>query len=204
MTTEAQSRANLNVLASSEKYKNSKVPGILSLHDEDTANVILSRYNLTKSLPLLDIEENYNLDVDSLHKYSFSITTNISPHVVLPQTINDFICFHGFKHTNDYDKIMNDYGMSTLDCEEFFVKYDKKTLIFEKNSFLKDKTMSNLVNFKIYDLKNNLLCDLTNQELNRYWIFYISNLELKDEKIIVKIEETNTGKIIYHDIVRLK
>lgn len=187
-----------------ENYKNSKAPGILSFHDEDVANVILSKYNLTKSLPLLDIEENYNLDVNSMHKYSYSFTTNISPSVVLPQTINDFMCFHGFKHTNDYDKIMSDYGMSTLDCEEFFVKYDDKTLIFEKNSFLKDKTMSNLVNFKVYDLKNNPLSNLPSQELNRYWMFYIGNLELKDEKIIVKIEETDTGKVIYHDIIRLK
>ena len=187
-----------------EKYKNSNVPGILSFHDEDVANVILSKYSLRKSLPLLDIEENYNLDVNSMHKYSYSFTTNISPSVVLPETINDFMCFHGFKHTNDYDKIMNDYGMSTLDCEEFFVKYDGKTLVFEKNSFLKDKTISNYVNFKIYDTKNHLLFSLSDQEINRYWIFYVDNLELKDEKIIVKIDETNTGKVIYHDVIKLK
>jgi hypothetical protein len=139
-----------------------------------------------------------------MHKYSYSFTTNISPSVVLPETINDFMCFHGFKHTNDYDKIMNDYGMSTLDCEEFFVKYDGKTLVFEKNSFLKDKTISNYVNFKIYDTKNHLLFSLSDQEINRYWIFYVDNLELKDEKIIVKIDETNTGKVIYHDVIKLK
>jgi hypothetical protein len=187
-----------------EKYKDNTAPGILSLHDEDVANVILSKYNLKNSLPLLDIEENYNLDVNSMHNYSYSITTNISPSVVLPKTINDFICFHGFKHTNDYNKIMSEYGMSTLDCEEFFVKYDGKTLVFEKNSFLKDKTISNLVNFRVYDLKNNLLSELTDQEINRYWIFYIGNLELKDERIIVKIDETDTGKIIYHDVIKLK
>jgi hypothetical protein len=99
---------------------------------------------------------------------------------------------------------MNDYGMSTLDCEEFFVKYDGKTLVFEKNSFLKDKTISNYVNFKIYDTKNHLLFSLSDQEINRYWIFYVDNLELKDEKIIVKIDETNTGKVIYHDVIKLK
>jgi hypothetical protein len=99
---------------------------------------------------------------------------------------------------------MSDYGMSALDCEEFFVKYDGKTLVFEKNSFLKDKTMSNYVIFKVFDLKNNLLTELSNQEINRYWIFYIDNVELKNEKIILKIDETNTGKIIYHDIIKLK
>jgi hypothetical protein len=99
---------------------------------------------------------------------------------------------------------MNDYGMSTLDCEEFFVKYDNKTLVFEKNSFLKDKKISTLVNFKVYDLKNNLLSKLPDQELSRYWMFYIGNLELKDEKIIVKIDESDTGKIIYHDVIKLK
>jgi hypothetical protein len=187
-----------------EKYKNSGVPGILSFHDEDVANVILSKYNLEKSLPLLDIEENYNLDVDSVHKYSYSFTTNISPSVVLPETINDFICFHGFKHTNDYNKIMNDYGMSTLDCEEFFVKYDGKTLVFEKNSFLTNKTISKFVNFKVYDLENNLISTLPNQELNQYWMYYIDNLELKNDKIVVKIDESDTGKVIYHDIIKIK
>jgi hypothetical protein len=166
--------------------------------------VILSKYNLEKSLPLLDIEENYNLDVDSVHKYSYSFTTNISPSVVLPETINDFICFHGFKHTNDYNKIMNDYGMSTLDCEEFFVKYDGKTLVFEKNSFLTNKTISKFVNFKVYDLENNLISTLPNQELNQYWMYYIDNLELKNDKIVVKIDESDTGKVIYHDIIKIK
>lgn len=186
-----------------EKYKDCESPGILSFHDEDV-NVILSKYNLNKSLPLLDIEENYNLDINCIHKYSYSFTTNISPHVVLPKTINDFICFHGFKHTNDYDKIVNNYGVSTLDCEEFCITYKDRTLIFEKNSFLKDKKISNYVNFKVFDLRNNLLAELNNQELNKYWFFYIDNLFFKDDKIIIKIDEVDTEKIIYHNIVKLK
>jgi len=91
-----------------------------------------------------------------------------------------------------------------LDCEEFFVKYEGKTLVFEKNSFLKNKKMSKYVNFKVFDLKNNLLTELSNQEINRYWIFYIDNIELKNEKIIVEIDETDTGKVIYHDIIKIK
>jgi hypothetical protein len=35
-------------------------------------------------------------------------------------------------------------------------------------------------------------------------MYYIDNLELKNDKIVVKIDESDTGKVIYHDIIKIK
>ena len=186
-----------------QKYKNSKTPALLSFHDEDIANAILSKYGIHESLPLLDIEENYDLDLDGIQKYSYSLTKNISPSARIPESINGFICFHGFKQTEDYGKIDKNYTMSILDCEEIFVTYESNTLTFEKNSFMDKKTFNKKVDFKVFDSNNNLITKLTNQLLDKYWIFYINDLILNDRYISLSINESESNKIIYHNVIKL-
>ena len=68
-----------------EKYKNSE-PGIFKFHDEDSANVILSKYNLHDCLHLCDIETSDDIDISSIvdtnHPFHHG---NISKNVKLPK-----------------------------------------------------------------------------------------------------------------------
>jgi len=187
-----------------EKYLNSEIPGILFLHDEDTFNAILAKYSLTKSLPLSDIEETYNLKIDKIHNYSYNIITkNISPNLIPPATLNDFLFFHGFKNVEDYFKIENEYGNTVLDCEELVITYKDNTLFFEKNSFLTTKNISGLVDFVVSDINRNVIFKLENQDLNRYWVFYISNFYLARGKYIIEIYKKDNNHKIYNNILKI-
>jgi len=184
------------------KFKNSNVRGIFAIFDEDTANALLAKYNFKMSLPLIDIEESHNLSVDKIHNYSYSMT-GISPWVELPKTINDFLFFHGFKHQNDYIKIQEEYGSSTLENEEMVLEYKDNTIFFEKNSFLYDKKIKNEVDFVLYE-NNNEILRLSNQQIYTYCIFYVSNIRINPGKYNVKILQSQDNRYIFNDIIEIK
>lgn len=185
-----------------EKYKNTK-PGILALHDEDTANVILSKYSYTECLPMVDIEEVNNLDIQKFHHYSYNMTP-ISDAVVLPKNINEILFFHGIKSQDHYNKIKEEYDSSVIDIEEFYLSYVNNTLLFEKNSFLDNKTYKDEVNFLICDLSEKEVFKLTNQQIKRFFLFYISEIVLQKGTYIVKIEDVHDNKIIFKDLIEVK
>lgn len=187
-----------------EKYGDSNIPGILAIYDEDTFNALLAKYRLTKSLPLVDIEESYNLNIDKIHNYSYNIITkNISPNLIPPSTLNDFLFFHGFKNVEDYFKIENEYGNTVLDCEEMVVTYKDNTLFFEKNSFLTTKNNNGLVDFVVSDINRNVLFKLENQDLNAYWLFYISNLYLHQGSYFIEIYRKENNHKIFNSILKV-
>jgi hypothetical protein len=185
------------------KYKG-KAPGILAVYDEDTANALIWKYDLKKCLPLVDIEEVDTIDMEKFHSYSYSMTVNISPSVVIPKNINEVLFFHAIKSQEHYNDIRKNYGSSVIDCEEFVVKYSNNTLLFEKNSFMSDKRISGTVDFIIGDLDNNEIHRLGNQNFYGYWYFYISNLFLEPKKYSIKIFETDTNRCIFNDILNLE
>ena len=182
-----------------QKYKNTK-PGILALHDEDTANAILSKYNLNKCLALVDIEEVTNIDMMKFYNYSYNMTP-VSIHVTLPQNKNDVLFFHGIKSQEHYDNIIKDYDNSVLESEEFFITYKDNCLLIEKNSFLDTKKFENQVVFKVYDEKMKEIFVMANQMIRNYFLFYVSNLYLKKGKYYVKIFEQQTKNCIFKDII---
>lgn len=184
-----------------QKYKGSK-PGILSFHDEDTANAVLCKYNLTKGLPLLDIEEVNDIDMGIFENYTYSMT-GISPSVVLPKNHNEVLFFHGIKSQEHYDNIKRNYNSSVIDCEEFFTTYSNQTLVFEKNSFMTTKKVGEIVDFIIGDLDDNEIFRLGNQYFYNYWYFYVSNLFLEPKKYSIKIVETNSKRCIFNDIIEI-
>ena len=132
-----------------EKYKNTE-PGIFVLHDEDSANVVLSKHNLHKSLHLCDLEECNNLDIskytDLNHPFHM---TGISDYVTLPEHHNDVAVFHGLKTKERFEDIQKVYGNDVLDCEEILVYYKDETIFFEKNSFLSSKKINENVDFVV-------------------------------------------------------
>lgn len=184
-----------------EKYKGTK-PGILALHDEDTANAILSKHNLTKCLNVVDIEEVNNLDMDIFYNYSYNMTP-LSNLVVVPKTKNEVLFFHGIKSQEHYDNIKKYYGNSVIECEEFVLSYKGNSLLFEKNSFLDTKTFSNNVCFKVFDEKMNELICMTGQLIRNYFLFYISDIFLSKGKYIIKIIDEDTDFCIFKDILEV-
>jgi len=177
------------------EFKDTK-PGVFRLHDEDSANILLSKYNYQKSLPLVDMEESNILDINKFQNYSYH-RSNISNHVILPKTSNEIYVFHGFKNPSFYKEIEENYGKTVLDIQDFVIKYEFSTISFTKNNFLTDKEISGLVNFNLYKDDNTLLFSLNNQKLFDYWTFFVSNIDLKNQTINIEIEETDSKRILY-------
>jgi len=186
------------------EYKDSR-PGIFTLHDEDSANVILSKYNLHKSLHLCDIEESSNINMgkftDINHPFHM---TGLSDFLILPKHENDVVCFHGLKNELQYKNIENDYCNSVIDCEEILVYYKDNSVFFEKNSFLTSKKIDENVDFIIRNMNGEIVETLTNQNLFQYWLFYISNVDLTDNFYIIEIIGTDSGIKLYNNLLKIK
>jgi hypothetical protein len=187
-----------------DEYKDSR-PGIFTLHDEDSANIILSKYNLHKSLHLCDIEESSNINMskftDMDHPFHM---TGLSDYLILPNHQNDVFCFHGLKYDWQYKNIQNDYGNSVIDCEEILVEYRDNTILFEKNSFLTTKKIYENVDFIIKKINGEVVESLPNQDLFRYFIFYISNVNLTDDQYVIEMVGTNSRKKYYNNLLQIK
>jgi hypothetical protein len=130
--------------------------------------------------------------------------TDTSQLVELPKNINDFLFFHGFKDTINYEKIQQNYGNSTLDCEEFVITYSNNTIMFEKNSFMTTKKIHTVVDFVIIDLNDIEVYRLSSQNFYNYWYFYLTHIFLEPKKYKIKIFETNTNKCIFSDVLEVE
>lgn len=175
---------------------------IIHIFDEDIVNSLIWKYQLNRVLPLIDMEEFYDLDFSNLQNYSYH-TTDYSPHVNLPKTVDDFLIFHGYKKQDDYEKIKNNYGNSVLNIQDLIISYENNTLFFKKNNFLNNKKIANKVDFNLYDEKFNLIFSLQNQEIYNYWTFYISDIFLKNSKINIRIVESESNRLIYKNTLQL-
>jgi hypothetical protein len=129
--------------------------------------------------------------------------TQVSPSVRLPQTKNDIAVFHGMKDVESFRRIQKNYGNSVLDCEEILVYYIDNTLFFEKNSFLTTKNIEGEYDFILKDKEGNIVQRLSNQLLKKYWIFYISNINLSKGEYSVEIIETQIGNKIYNNLIKI-
>lgn len=184
------------------KFIDSGIPGILSIFDEDTANALLTKYGLTKSLPIVDIEECHNIKMEKFSDLNHPFhMTEISSFVELPKNYNDVLFFHNLKNSSDFEKVEMDYNNSVLDCEEILVYYKNNTIFFEKNSFLDTKNINEPVDFIIKNKSGITIEKLSNQSLQGYWLFYISDVYLVDEYYHVEIIKTNSKQKIYNNIL---
>lgn len=186
------------------QYKDTE-PGILSLHDEDSANVILSKYDLQKCLHLCDIEETNDIEMskftDLNHPFHF---TGLSSSLKLPKNQNDIVVFHGLKDEKRFKDIQKVYGNKVLDCEEIQVRYENNTILFEKNSFLDTKSIEEPVDFIIKNKSGDVVSFLASQNLLNYWIFYISDIFLDDEYYHIEIVKSYSKQKIYNNILYTK
>ena len=177
--------------------------GILELHDEDSANAILTKHQLIKKLPLVDIEENYSIDDNFFEKYSYHMSS-ISPNVVLPENKNEVYVFHGFKSGDDYDKIRDNYCKSVLKEDDILIEYLNNTLCFKKNNFLWDKNIESIVNFVVKDNNDIEIFTLGEQNIFNYSLFYISDFFLESGIYKLEVIENIRKNIIYQTYFEIK
>ena len=78
------------------------------------------------------------------------------------------------------------------------------SIFFEKNSFLGNKKIDENVDFIVKTINGEIIQTLTNQELFRYWVFYIFNVILNDETYIIEIVKTNSRIKIYNNLLKIK
>ena len=184
-----------------EKYENTE-KGIFALHDEDSANVILSKYNLYGCIPLSDIEDCSDIKLETITDLNNPFhMTQISPSVRLPQTVNDIAVFHGMKDIIKFQEIEENYGKNVLDCEEILTYYKDNTIFSEKNSFLSTKTLSGKFDFIVKNKDGVILQQLLNQSLMKYWIFYISNVHLEKGDYIIEIIKISDKQKVYNNLI---
>lgn len=183
-------------------FKNTK-PGIFAFQDEDTANAILSIHELNDCLPIIDIEEVQDININIFSQYSYNMTA-LSTQAKLPNSIDDVLFFHGIKSQEHFDRIKNTYDVNVLETEEICLFYKENMFLIEKNSFIKNKTFTGNVTIKILDLNENLIFELTDQNLFMYWTFYVSNFYLDKGIYRVNFFEKETQRSIYSDYLNLK
>jgi hypothetical protein len=181
-------------------YKNTR-PGIFALHDEDSANLLINRYNFQQSLPLLDIEEVPFIDMNIFHNYKYGAHP-VSDSLVLPQHENDLIAFHGFKNPEFKNQLKENYFKTILSQDDFLIEYKNNTFWWTKNSFLNSKNIQSLVRFEI--LKDNqILYTLNNLEIFKHWAFFVDNLSLNSGYYETRIIEESTNRIIYKNLIQI-
>jgi hypothetical protein len=180
------------------RFKNSDDPAVLTLHDEDTANAVLTKYQLFKCLPLIDIEETFDLSMDVLYKYSYSLTP-ISEHVSLPKNLNEILFFHGFKSEEDFENINQHYGKKTLSHDDIDIYYRDETLFIERNNYMIDKKFEQKVDLIIYKENYTEIFNFCCQDIFNNNLFFISQFYLQPSTYLLEIVETNSRKVIYHN-----
>ena len=185
-----------------ERLSNEDKLSVLFLHDEDIANALIYKYQKQNSLPLLDMEEYYDLNFENLNNYSYH-KSYISAYVNLPKSTNDFLIFHGYKKQEDYNKIRENYGSTVLSITDFIIEYKNNTLLFIRNNFLNNKHIENKVNFNVLNEDDNIIFSLKGQEIYNYMVFYISDFYIKHKVIKVSIEEDETKRIIYNNTINI-
>lgn len=184
-----------------DEYKNTE-PGIFGFQDEDSANILLSKYKFFDSLHLCDIENSSVVDIskytDMNHPFNM---TELSKYLITPKHNNDVYFFHGLKDENSFQNIERDYGYMVLDCDDIIVKYQDNTIFFEKNSFLTTKKIDEPVDFVISDINGNVVEQLNYQDLINFGLFYISNVFLEERIYIIEIFKSHSKDKIYNNIL---
>lgn len=179
------------------------VPHILHFHDEDTANIILNRFDFRNSLPLVDMEESDKIDLSKFENYSYSFGNPLSPNLILPKTENDILMFHGIKDIQKQSQVTEKYFKTVL-CYDDIITYVKDDKVwFEKNSTLGDKLIGKILNFSIYK-GDVLMGELNNQNIYDFWFFYIGGLTFTEGTYTCYIKENSNNRIVFRKMFGIK
>jgi len=177
--------------------------GIFALHDEDTANLLLNKYSYTKCLPLVDIEELSHINMEKFYNYSYA-SAAVSTNLVLPKHENDVLTFHGFKNPEFGDRLKEDYYKQVLFQDDFLIKFEPESnkFLWVKNSFLGNKNIQSNVRFEVVR-DNQVLWVLINQDIFKYWGYFISDCPVELGYYDMRIVEEESNRVIYKNTIKL-
>lgn len=177
--------------------------GIFALHDEDSANLLLNKYSYTKCLPLVDMEEIPNIDMEKFHNYSYA-AASVSSNLVLPKHENDVLVFHGFKNPDFENKLKNNYYKTVLAQDDYrlFFEKDYNKFWWYKNSNFESKDIKPQVKFEILQ-NNKILRSFEEQNIFMYWGIFIGGCNYPPGVYELRITETETGRIIHKDLIEI-
>lgn len=177
------------------EHKDSARRSIFKFHDEDTFNIILSKYDLPKALPVVDIEESFDINLGIYNNYTYS-GCPISDKAVVPKTDRDVYVFHGYKSPEVFQQVEDTYGPTVLDKTDMIVEYDGKDVALIKTSFLREKRIEPKVNVILKDGDAEIFkrgWDIFNSQL-----FFIWGIHLQNRKTyLVELTEQGTDRLIF-------
>jgi hypothetical protein len=182
------------------KHKDSTRPGMFRLHDEDMLNIVISKFNLTKCLPVIDMEESSVMDMNKFHNYSYH-RSQISQFAVLPKSEDEVLIFHGFKDPEFYKEIESNYLQTVLDPTDVSVQYTGKDLLFKRNSSLIDKKIERKIMFRILGEH----VDFSSEwEIFNFQTFAIWELQMtKGKNYSIDFWEVNSRRKIYKNTITI-
>jgi hypothetical protein len=185
-----------------EQHKH-KEPWIFALQDEDSANALLSKYEFKKSLPVIDIEETWSLDLSKYSNYSFGMGST-SDRSSIPTHPNQVIAFHQVKKPEDFAGIDANYGKTVIPQEEMVVEYRDRKLTWQRNSYHPSDEIPQFVDFIVYAGNYKEIYSLRNQTFRGYWFFCINDITLSSGIHPVKIVDSHTGRVLHSDLIEIQ
>lgn len=184
-----------------ETHKNTR-PGIFALHDEDTFNILLSKYNYTESLPTIDIEETNKLYIEKYNEYGAS--NCFSSQKKLPAHINDIYCFHRVKSIPEFKDIKQNYLETVFAHDELYLTLkDNDDCILSRKNFMPEKKFEPYVDINIYNKNGNLLFNFDKAEIFKYFHFCVGKLVGNYDYVYVKVNESDSKNIIFSKFVNI-
>jgi hypothetical protein len=185
-----------------QQYRGTR-QGIFALHDEDSANLLLNKYNYTKCLPLVDMEEIPNIDMEKFHNYSYS-AASISSNLVLPKHENDVLVFHGFKNPDFENRLKDNYYKTVLAQDDYrlFFERDYNKFWWYKNSNFESKNIKPQVKFEILQ-NNKIIRSFEEQNIFKYWGIFIGDCDYPPGVYELRITETETGRTLHKDLIEI-
>ena len=135
------------------------------------------------------------------HNYRYGAHP-VSDNLVLPSHENDILTFHGFKNPEFEEQLKENYLKSVLSQDDFLVKFEDNTFWWTKNSFLTDKNIKSDVRFEVVK-DNKVLYILDNQDIFKFWRYFISECITTPGYYDMRIVEIETNRIIYRNTIKI-
>jgi hypothetical protein len=182
------------------KHKDSPRPGIFRLHDEDMLNIILSKFDLQESLPVIDMEESSIIDMNKFFNYSYH-RSQISQYVKLPEREEEVLIFHGFKDPEFYKSIESDYLPTVLDPGDIVIDYVSNDLLLKRTSLMRSKKIERHLKINIQK-DGNQLYQYMHWDIFSFHTFAVWGIQMSGDYEII-LEEVNSGRKIYKNKIRI-
>jgi hypothetical protein len=141
--------------------------------------------------------------MEKFHNYSYA-SAAVSTNLVLPKHENDVLTFHGFKNPKFGDRLKEDYYKQVLSQDDFLIKFEPESnkFLWVKNSFLGNKNIQSNVRFEVVR-DNQVLWVLINQDIFKYWGYFISDCPVELGYYDMRIVEEESNRVIYKNTIKL-